>query len=583
MPVRLEYKVLLSVIAILASLYGVYCGFGISTLPFSLELADAHTLVVHPLAGTALPPQLLDGDRISLQQQTAGTKTLLALRFVARNLAGDNAYPLTVQRETGPVTVNISTTPAPDNFEQQWYLASNVCYLVILLAMALLVIWRGRDLAALGLSLYCLGYLVGNALQTAPLEGTLGLSAIAASNLSFTVARSGFFAMCESLLVKVVSPSARRKFRLAFAVVLVPGLLQQLLAPVLFAQGNATLSEKLFTLPFSWSYIVPLAMVLFGMRHASGADRVKLRWVAAFGFILTASVTVINATLFGFYLVNLIVQLGIVLTTIGLAYALLRHRLVDFSVMVDRALVYGFVTTLVVGILAAVNSLVLHTALPPGAGITVQVVVPLALGIVLGRVRIYMDLVVERVFFRARYEADLLLKRFARQCGQFSDSERLFSEAGRVVQEATGATTVAFYGSIGSGYRRLSEVGERAFPELLEFDDPVAVALRAEASPVGLEQYRSALGKDGVLFPMLVLGIGRGFMVLTDRPGGQYAKDERERLAELANATAAAWRILKARESESLIDALASGQGSYEELRQRAQRFKVPAAVAQRS
>jgi hypothetical protein len=103
-----------------------------------------------------------------------------------------------------------------------------------------------------------------------------------------------------------------------------------------------------------------------------------------------------------------------VITMAGFLYAVLRHRVVDVSVFIDRTLVYGGMTALVVGILAAVNSLVEHAALGTNASLLVQVIVPLALGIVLSRVRLYLDRIVEQVFFRRKYLAEKALRRFAR-------------------------------------------------------------------------------------------------------------------------------------------------------------------------
>ena len=104
---------------------------------------------------------------------------------------------------------------------------------------------------------------------------------------------------------------------------------------------------------------------------------------------------------------------------VGMAYALLRHRVVDVSIVVDRALViYGTVTALVVGMVAAINAARrLKLALPPGAGILgLQVVIPPRPG---HRARPgapgFLDRVVEqRVFFRRKYLAEKALGTFAR-------------------------------------------------------------------------------------------------------------------------------------------------------------------------
>ena len=58
---------------------------------------------------------------------------------------------------------------------------------------------------------------------------------------------------------------------------------------------------------------------------------------------------------------------------------------------------------------------------------------------------------------------------------------------------------------------------------------------------------------------MTVLGVLRGVMVCANRPGEHLAADEKTLLSEVARAVGAAWRILRARDNEELVRALAKG------------------------
>ena len=84
--------------------------------------------------------------------------------------------------------------------------------------------------------------------------------------------------------------------------------------------------------------------------------------------------------------------------------------------------------------------------------------------------------------------------------------------------------------------------------------------MRAEHKPEDLASLSSALGEDGCVFPMLVLGNLRGVLVLRNRPGEHFGSDERKLLALVARDIGAAWRILRARENEELVAALAEGE-----------------------
>ncbi|MGA9853662.1 MAG: hypothetical protein WBR29_00095 [Gammaproteobacteria bacterium] len=59
------------------------------------------------------------------------------------------------------------------------------------------------------------------------------------------------------------------------------------------------------------------------------------------------------------------------------------------------------------------------------------------------------------------------------------------------------------------------------------------------------------------MFPMRVLGNLRGVIVLANRPGERYSSDERKLLSRVAREVGAAWRVLRARDNESLVQALA--------------------------
>ncbi|HSC47663.1 MAG TPA: GAF domain-containing protein, partial [Gammaproteobacteria bacterium] len=255
---------------------------------------------------------------------------------------------------------------------------------------------------------------------------------------------------------------------------------------------------------------------------------------------------------------------------LGFLYAVLKHRVVDISVVIDRALVYGLVTTLVVGIIAAVNSLALRETLVPGAGLLLQVVVPLALGIVLGRVREYTDRVVERVFFRNKYLAENALRTFARHAEHIEDAPALLEATVREIRRNLKAPSVAIYSAEGSAYLRVGQAGDKRSPESLATDDAALVALRAEQRAVDLADLESGLGADGCAFPMMVLGRLRGVLVCANRPGEHYAADEKQLLTQVAREVGATWRILRARDNEAYVRAMAEGELSLKAAREKA-------------
>jgi len=235
---------------------------------------------------------------------------------------------------------------------------------------------------------------------------------------------------------------------------------------------------------------------------------------------------------------------------------------VDVSVVIDRTLVYGGVTAIVVGVLAAINSLVEHAALGTNASLLLQIVVPLALGIVLSRVRMYLDRIVEQVFFRRKYLAEKALRQFARHCGQFERAGELLESTLREIRLWLNAPGVVIYTRRGETYLRIQQAGDLPYPEEVKIDDLALVAARSETKCIDLSGLHSALGSDGYVFS---LG-ARAVLVCANRPGEHYAADELRLLVYVARQTGRRLDMLRMQETmqrleakAKLVDALASG------------------------
>ncbi|MHB8404227.1 MAG: hypothetical protein ACYDCJ_02285 [Gammaproteobacteria bacterium] len=250
------------------------------------------------------------------------------------------------------------------------------------------------------------------------------------------------------------------------------------------------------------------------------------------------------------------------LATIGFLYAVLRHRALDVSVVIDRTLVYGSVTALVVGILAALNSVLQHAALGTGASLLLQIIVPLALGIVLGQVRNYADKFVEQVFFRHRYLAGRALRHFARHCGGYESAEELLKATAQIVCQKLAVPWVTLYVRNGHQYIAAQHAGETVYPEVVKVDDVAFAAARSGATGMDLSQMHSTLDADGYVFQVGAQAV----MVCANRPGEHYAADERKVLAYVARQAGAALDKLQVQEAmkrletkASLVDAVLSG------------------------
>ncbi len=344
--------------------------------------------------------------------------------------------------------------------------------------------------------------------------------------------------------------------------------------------GWAGLMQPAFGILFTAPYFVPALMLVFGYSHAMQAQKPYLRWMLFNTTMLLVSIFLSNTSVMSLVTTLAVQSAFIAIGFCGFAYTVLRHRVVDVSVVLDRTLVYGATTALVVGIVAAMNSVVLRVTLGEHTGLLLQLVVPLALGIVLGKVRTYMDRVVEQVFFRRKYLSEKALEAFARQAGHMESASKLLDAAVREIQRNIRAPAVAIYSAEKQGYKLLRQAGADEFPKELDIDDAALVALRTERAAVDLPDVGSALGDDGCVFPMIVLGNLRGAVVCLNRPSVHYAMDEKTLLTQVASDVGAALRILRARDNETIVAELVEGKVPTRVLRERARTMHLARAGA---
>lgn len=562
---------LLSILMVAGVGFFAWMQFAPRGLPFNGQRVSDQIIEIRAFPGIPLPAGIEEGDRVDMSKQSFEARVAAVVPILPVGYTLDAVIDRGPRTFTIPLSVvdgrGLNIQGRPDRL---WFVAPKICGLALLCGIALLLLWRGRDRAAFGMGLWATTFLLSAPASNIPLTGGLGLLTYSVSILLFLAARVGFYIMVEARVAAALSRGQRRGFRAAFFVLLALGTIYALGGPLWqVATGSGALSDPEFGIVLTASYFIPIIMLFAGYRPTAVTERQRLRWMLVSGLIWVAGIMLQNTPFLG-VVSGVLSYILLTAALLGFLYAVLRLRVVDIAVVIDRALVYGLVTTLVVGIIAAVNSLALRETLVPGAGLLLQVVVPLALGIVLGRVREYTDRVVERVFFRNKYLAERALRTFVRHVEHMEDAPTLLEAAVREIHRNLKAPVVAIYSAEGTGYLRVRQAGESGFPERLPTDDAALVALRAEQKAVDLADVASGLGADGCAFPMMVLGRLRGVLICANRPGEHYAADEKQLLTQVAREVGATWRILRARDNEAYVRAMAEGELSLKAAREQA-------------
>jgi len=576
------FQTSISLLMLASGAWATWGAFQAYDLPFSLSVIDARTAVVHPNPGSPLPPDIQAGDRVDLKALDPSARAAVVIYDMQGTLPPGQTYQFVIHRGDMSATVPVTTMRMALNQRARvsnWIFLGNIMLVAVL---GLLVLWRGRDRAAGYMAIWLMLTLVGFAFNYGfAADGSFGLWMQSLAIADYSLARVCFYLMIETLVGAALTPRARLLARVCFALVLAAGVSALLGGHLLYAlSGSAGLMNPAYGILFTAGYFVPALLLLYGYGHAEIAQKPHLRWLLFSLAFLLVSIFLSNTSVLDIVTTQAVQSAFIAIGICGFAYTVLRHRVVDVTVVLDRTLVYGATTALVVGIIATMNSVALRVTLGEHTSLLLQIVIPLALGIVLGKVRMYMDRVVERVFFRRKYLAEMALRTFTRQTGHMESATRLLDAAVREILRHMHAPAVAIYSAEKQGYQMLKQAGMDVFPENLDIDDAALVAIRTERAAVELPDVGSALGNDGCVFPMIVLGNLRGAIICLNRPSEHYAMDERELLTQVASDVGAALRILRARDNEAIVAELADGKVPARILRERARAMHLARAGA---
>jgi len=183
-------------------------------------------------------------------------------------------------------------------------------------------------------------------------------------------------------------------------------------------------------------------------RRSRGDERLQLRWFA-FSAVLFLVASMVSTALF----VTDLAAAGQVLVLVAFCsipltagIAILRHRLYDIDVVINRALVYGSLTaTLAVVYLGSV--LVLQAALSPFTDQSDLAVAgsTLAVAALFGPARRRIQAVVDRRFYRSRYDAARTLDAFAGRLRHEVDLEAVGADLRTAVGSTVQPTHVSLW------------------------------------------------------------------------------------------------------------------------------------------
>jgi serine phosphatase RsbU (regulator of sigma subunit) len=263
----------------------------------------------------------------------------------------------------------------------------------------------------------------------------------------------------------------------------------------------------------------------------------------------------------------------------SIALAILRFRLWDMDLIVNRTLVYGALVT-ILAVVYSVSVMALQRLFQAVSGQSSPLAVAastLGIAVLFNPVRRRVQDLVDRRFYRAKYDAARTLSAFGASLRDEVDLSHLVQRMEDVVQEALQPARVSLWlcashqDSIRSTFQPFmagETAGEQPGDEI-QLPDPALERLRTDSGVVqlsraGLDQASTrVLGNAGTewIVPLVCRNELVGWLGLGERLSGQtYSLDDRALLHDLATQAGPAIRVAQlvlerqeeARESERL-------------------------------
>jgi hypothetical protein len=188
----------------------------------------------------------------------------------------------------------------------------------------------------------------------------------------------------------------------------------------------------------------PLSLVL-RFRRAGYEQRQQIKWLALAGAVaaVTFVVAFVGYDLWTAPVADGAIMLTVLALPVAAGIAILRHRLYDIDLVINRTLVYGALTaTLAAAYVGTV--LLLQLVLSPGSDLAIAGST-LAVAALFRPARRRIQSAVDRRFYRRRYDAQRTLEEFAARLRDQIELNALNAELGAVVQETLQPAHVSLW------------------------------------------------------------------------------------------------------------------------------------------
>jgi hypothetical protein len=200
-------------------------------------------------------------------------------------------------------------------------------------------------------------------------------------------------------------------------------------------------------------FLISLASVVIRLRRSRGRERLQMKWVA-YAAVLTATCFatsfLVSLIPSGQTVADIFFLIGVAgFTSIPVAagIAILRHRLYEIDFLINRTLVYGSLTVMLVVVYAGSIVILqgLVRALTGGESQLAIVASTLAVAALFAPLRRRVQSFIDRRFYRRKYDAVKTLATFSARLREETDLDALNAELVGVVRETMQPAHVSLW------------------------------------------------------------------------------------------------------------------------------------------
>jgi hypothetical protein len=217
-------------------------------------------------------------------------------------------------------------------------------------------------------------------------------------------------------------------------------------------EGLPNVGEQVQTVVFTLIFVSAASLFVRRLR-ASGVERQQLKWftytstLAISGVILTYTISEAIGALWLEWLGNVLLLVGFIGIPISMGIAILRYRLYDIDLIINRTLVYGTLTATLIALYFGDIVLLqrVFVALTGEKSTLAVVASTLLIAALFNPLRRRIQGFIDRRFYRSKYDAAKTLEAFSAKLRDETDLDALSEDLTSVVRETMQPAHVSLW------------------------------------------------------------------------------------------------------------------------------------------